>query len=212
MKQSLMALTLVVGLMAGCTSPGKRTANGAGAGAAGGAAAGAAIGAAAGDAGKGAWIGAAAGTVLGTLIGNRQDKQAKELAQIAETQRTENGIVTRLKSELLFDTASADLRPQARTNIQQLSDILKKYPENRIIVVGYTDNVGSDSYNQQLSERRARAVKLAMVAGGVPAATVEAMGQGESNPVAPNTTAEGRQKNRRVELQITADPSKVPQG
>jgi outer membrane protein OmpA-like peptidoglycan-associated protein len=212
MKKSWAIVGLSLVMAAGCTTPGKRTAIGAGAGAAGGAAAGAAIGAIAGDAGKGAWMGAAAGTVLGTMIGNRLDKQAKELAEIAETQRTENGILTRLKSELLFDTASADLRPQARQNVQQISDIIKKYPEDRLIIVGYTDNVGSDSYNQQLSERRARAVKLAMVAGGVPAASVEAMGQGESNPVAPNTSADGRQKNRRVELQITADPNKVPKG
>src|SRR5207244_805908 len=118
--------------------------------AAGGAAAGAAIGAAAGNAGKGAWIGAAAGSVIGTIIGNHMDRQAKDLSQIAETKRTEDGIVTKLKSELLFDTDSADLKSAAKEDLAQISGILKNYPEDRITVVGYTDNQGKQSYNQSL--------------------------------------------------------------
>jgi len=196
-------------LLAGCTTPGKRTAIGTGAGAAGGAATGAALGAIAGDAGKGAWIGAAAGSVIGTVIGNHMDKQAKDLAQIAETQRTENGIVTKLKSELLFPTDSADLRPEAKTDLAQIAGILKNYPEDRVTVVGYTDNQGTASYNQALSERRARSVQLALIASGMSSNVIESIGQGESNPIASNATSEGRAQNRRVELLISADPSKV---
>src|SRR5690242_14774406 len=112
-------------LLVGCTTPGKRTAVGAGAGAAGGAAIGAGLGAIAGDAGKGAWIGAAAGSLIGTVVGNHMDKQARELAQIAETKRTEDGIITKLKNDLLFDTNSADLKPQAKDDISQISQVIK---------------------------------------------------------------------------------------
>jgi outer membrane protein OmpA-like peptidoglycan-associated protein len=209
MNRFMVMATLASIVMAGCATPGKRTAVGTGAGAAAGAGVGAIIGHQSGNKGKGAAIGAAAGAAIGGMIGNRLDKQAKELAQVAETKRTEDGIITKLKNDLLFDFGSADLRPQARENIVQISNILKQYPENRISIVGYTDNKGTDLYNQQLSERRARTVKLEMVSNGVPAASVEALGQGETNPIAPNDTEDGRSKNRRVELQITADPSKV---
>lgn len=206
MFSSLLILSVV---LTACVTPGKRTAVGGVGGAAAGAAAGAAIGAAAGDAGKGAWIGALAGGAIGTVIGNKLDRQARELEALAETKRTENGIITTLKENLLFDTGKAVVKPSAKDSINQISDILKQYPEDHIIVVGHTDNVGSDAYNQQLSEQRARAVRLAMIERGVPASSVEAIGQGESNPVADNSTAAGRSKNRRVELQISIDPSKV---
>src|SRR5438105_3885244 len=123
MNDKYALLTLVALILGGCTTPGKRTAMGTGAGAAGGAAAGAAIGAAAGNAGKGAWIGAAAGSVIGTVIGNHMDKQARELAQVAETQRTENGVLTKLKNDLLFDFNSSDLKPVAKTDINQIGAI-----------------------------------------------------------------------------------------
>jgi outer membrane protein OmpA-like peptidoglycan-associated protein len=203
------AYLMISFILAGCTTPGKRTAVGAAGGAAAGAATGAAIGAAAGDAGKGAWIGAAAGSVIGSVVGNHMDKQAKELAQIAETKRTQDGIITKLKNDLLFDFNSAELRPQAKNDLAQIASIVRQYPENRITVVGFTDDKGSQDYNQSLSERRARTVKLAMTANGVPDNVIQAVGQGEANPVAPNTSETGRAKNRRVELQITADPSKV---
>lgn len=196
-------------ILTGCVTPGKRTAVGGVGGAAAGAAAGAAIGAAAGNAGKGAWIGAATGAVLGTAIGNKLDRQARELEALAETQRTENGILTTLRDNILFDSGKAVLKPTAMDSINQISDIIKKYPEDHVIVVGHTDNQGSDSYNQQLSEQRARAVRLAMVTRGVPATSIESMGQGETSPKADNATAEGRAKNRRVELQISVDPAKA---
>lgn len=209
MTRQTTSILLLSGILAACTTPGKRTAIGTGGGAAAGAGLGAIIGHQSGNQGKGAAIGAAVGAVLGGTIGNRLDKQAQELAKVAETERTQNGILTKLKSDLLFDVNSADLKPAAKSDLNEISAILKQYPEDRIMVVGYADSQGSDSYNQQLSDRRARSVKLALVAGGVPASTIEAMGQGESNPVASNDTAEGRSKNRRVEMTITPDPSKV---
>lgn len=208
-RKTIVSLTFSAFIVTGCVTPGKRTAVGGVGGAAAGAAAGAAIGAAAGNAGKGAWIGAAAGAVLGTAIGNKMDKQARELEVLAETQRTENGIITTMRENLLFDSGKSVLKPSAKDSVNAIADIIKNYPEDHIIVVGHTDNVGSDSYNQQLSEQRARAVRLQMVERGVPATSIEAMGQGETSPVADNGTVAGRAKNRRVELQISVDPSKV---
>ncbi len=209
MNRHFLAIVLFSPFLFACTTPGKRTAEGAGIGAVAGAATGAAIGAAAGDAGKGAWIGAAAGAVLGTAIGDHLDKQAKDLSQIAETKRTQDGIITKLKSDLLFDFGSADLKPSAKTSLDQMAGIIKQYPEDRLTVVGYTDNKGTQTYNQQLSERRARTVKLELVSAGVPTGSIEAVGQGPSNPIEPNSSEEGRAKNRRVEIQISADASKV---
>src|SRR4051812_31491296 len=124
MKRESFALGITILSLVGCTTPGKKTAMGTAGGAAAGAAAGAAIGAATGNAGKGAWIGAAAGGVAGTMLGNHLDKQAKELAQIAETKRTEEGIITKLKNDLLFDFNSAELRPQAKQDIAQIAGII----------------------------------------------------------------------------------------
>ena len=87
--------------------------------------------------------------------------------------------------------------------LEKISAILKKYPENRITVIGHTDSTGSNSTNQALSESRASSVKSIMVANGVPAQHVQVVGAGESSPVADNTTKAGRAQNRRVELQIT---------
>ena len=207
MKADRFAIATLM-LCTACVTPGKKTAVGAGTGAAAGAGIGAVIGHQSGKTGEGAAIGAAVGALLGGSIGNRLDKQARELAVLTETRRTENGIVTTLKSSLLFDTGKADLKPLAAENIQKITDIVKKYPEDRIVVVGYTDSQGSEEANQKLSERRAQSVRLAMITQGFPASAVEAVGQGEANPVAPNDTAEGRAKNRRVELLISADHSK----
>lgn len=195
----------------GCESAGKKTAAGAGIGAAAGAVLGSVVGNQHGDKKKGALIGAALGAALGGTIGNRLDKQAKELEKIAETKRTDQGIITKLKSDILFDTGKSDLKPAAKDNIAKLASILKKYPENVITVKGYTDSMGSDSVNKTLSEKRAQAVKESLAQGGVPNETLSTVGMGKENPVADNKSADGRSKNRRVEIEITVDESKVPQ-
>jgi outer membrane protein OmpA-like peptidoglycan-associated protein len=209
MKKLLVLVLLLTLVAVGCTTPGKRTAIGAGTGAAIGGIAGAVIGHQKGETGKGAAIGAAAGAILGGGVGNYLDKQAKELEQLAETKRTENGIITTMKGNLLFDSGKADLKPAAIDSVNQISDIIKKYPEDKVLVIGYTDDVGPSDVNQRLSEQRAQAVRLAMIARGIPSASIEPVGMGEAGPTAPNTTAEGRAKNRRVELQITIDESKM---
>jgi outer membrane protein OmpA-like peptidoglycan-associated protein len=191
-----------------CQNAGKKTAAGAGIGAGLGAITGAIIGNQTGDRDKGALIGAGLGGIVGGGVGYKLDKQAKDLQQIAETKRTEDGIVTTLKNNILFKTGSYTLAPAATDAVSQISAIIKKYPEDHIVVVGYTDDTGSENTNQVLSEKRANAVRTYMIADGIASNSVEAVGMGESSPVAPNINDENRAKNRRVELKITMPENK----
>ncbi len=209
MRNSVLVLGIVSAVaLAGCESAGKRTAVGAGVGAAAGGVLGAVIGHQTGNRAAGAMVGAALGAGVGGAVGHRMDKQAKELQKIAETKRTEQGIVTKLKSDILFDSGKADLKSTA--NLQQMSAILKKYPENVLVIKGYTDATGSAATNKALSEQRAMAVKSQLAAGGVPEATISTVGMGPDSPVGDNKTPTGRAANRRVEIEITVDESKVP--
>jgi len=194
---STLFLALSLSLLSGCATPGKKTAIGAGSGAA----AGAAIGGLA-KGWKGALIGAAAGALAGGAVGNYLDKQADELAQVAETQRTRDGILVKLKNDLLFDTGSAVLKSGAVTEISKLADILVKYPEDRIRVEGHTDSIGNKSKNEVLSSRRAEAVKNVLIGRGVKDNQIMVLGMGQTQPIADNKTSHGRTLNRRVELHI----------
>jgi outer membrane protein OmpA-like peptidoglycan-associated protein len=189
-----IVLTLV---FSGCASPGKKTAIGAGGGAAVGAGVGALVGG-----GKGALIGAAAGGVLGGAVGNRLDKQANELKEVAETKRTADGILVNLKNDLLFKTGSATLTDAAKTQLNQIAAIFSKYPEDRVTVVGHTDDVGSAATNQTLSLQRAQAVRSVLLDGGLAASQIDTTGMGEAQPLVPNDSAAHRAKNRRVELKV----------
>jgi outer membrane protein OmpA-like peptidoglycan-associated protein len=190
-----LALVLVLG--AGCQTAGKRTAIGGGAGAAVGAGIGAAVGG-----WKGAAIGAGVGALAGGSVGLYLDKQAKELEKVAETKRTENGILVSLKNDILFDVDSAALKPEAIDQLTQVGDIIAKYADDRIRIEGHADASGAASYNEQLSLRRADAVKRVLLGRGVQEAQITALGMGEVRPVADNANAAGRAKNRRVELHI----------
>jgi len=204
---ALITLTLVI---SACESAGKNTAVGAGVGAAVGAGLGMVIGHQTGNRGKGAAIGAALGGGLGATVGLRMDKQAKELAKIAETKRTEHGLVAKLKSDILFDSGKAELKPAANANLAKMASIIKKYPENVLTIKGYTDSTGSPATNKALSESRATAVQQQLVAGGVPANTISVVGMGPEAPIGDNKTPAGRSANRRVEVEITVDETKVP--
>lgn len=207
---SITLSALISALVMGCASENKNTVAGAGIGAAAGAVVGGIIGHQTGNRDSGALIGAAIGGTIGGVAGHRMDKQAKELEKIAETKRTDQGLVTKLKSDILFDTGKSDLKPAAQANLKQMADIMKKYPENILTVQGFTDNTGSQKVNEELSRKRAEAVKGALIANGMPAATISVQGMGPANPVADNKTADGRMKNRRVEIQVTVDESKIP--
>lgn len=208
----LLSLWIAAGLLTGCAtdSENKNTAKGAGIGAVAGGVLGAVIGNQTGNRNGGALIGAAVGAGIGGLTGRRMDQQAKELKKVAETKRTEQGLVTKLKSDILFDTGKADLKPAAKNNLKEMADIMKKYPENVLAVNGYTDSTGSAKINEELSAKRALAVKETLVANGMPESTISTHGLGPAQPVADNKTADGRSKNRRVEIEVTVDESKVP--
>lgn len=205
-------ILLSVAIFAGCSTVNENpnTAKGVGIGAAAGAALGAIIGNNNGDAKKGAAIGAVLGATAGGVIGKRMDNQAKELEKIAETKRTEQGLVSKLKSDILFETGKADLKDQAKTDLAQMATIMKKYPENVLVVKGYTDSTGSVKINETLSQKRAEAVKNHLVNNGIPMTVVTTQGLGSANPIADNSNEVGRKQNRRVEIEVTVDESKVP--
>ena len=187
--------------------PNKKTKRGAVIGAVIGGVAGAVIGNQSGSNRTGAVVGAAAGAAVGAAVGRRMDKQEQELRQIEGvevTRPSEGEINVRLTSDILFDFNSAALRPESRTTLSELGENFRQYPDNTIIVEGHTDSVGTDSYNQRLSEERAANVADYLIDRGVSASKVIVYGFGESRPKSSNDTAEGRQLNRRVEIHIRA--------
>ena len=197
-------------LTAACTTPGKRTAIGAAGGAAVGAAAGAVIShATGGKAGKGAIIGAAAGLVAGGALGNYYDKQAKELAAIADVVKTDNGLQVNLKNDILFDVGSSELSAASVQTLTDLNRVLKKYPKNRIVVQGHTDSTGTAEYNQTLSTQRAKAVYDYLIGTGLKTLSISYVGYGKDYPIASNDTEAGRAANRRVVLVITANEKDI---
>jgi outer membrane protein OmpA-like peptidoglycan-associated protein len=195
MKQVTLIVLIVA--LASCATPGKDTAIGAG----GGALVGAGIGGIAGG-WEGAAIGALAGGLVGGAIGNYLDKQQQELQQVAETRRTENGILVNLRSSLAFSKESAVVRPEAVEQLAQLGDILAKYPEDRIRIRGFTDPSGSPAHDEELSLRRAEAVRDILASRGVASRQMLVEGAGAAHPVSDNSTANGRATNRRVEIYI----------
>ncbi len=131
-------------------------------------------------------------------------EQEQDLQQIPnfDVRRIENRLIVEMPGQVLFDFDSYALRQDARQNLNQVIDILLRYPETNIMVMGHTDSVGEVDYNQRLSEYRAQAVAEYLVRQGVESYRINWAGYGESMPVASNSTEEGRQRNRRVELEI----------
>lgn len=210
MKKALLLCTVCAFLLSACTTPGKRTAWGAAGGAAVGAAAGAIISHnTGGKSGTGAIIGALTGAAAGGALGNYYDKQAKELAAIADVVKSANGIQVYLKNDILFAVGSSELSADSLQTLTDLNRVLKKYPKNRIVVQGYTDSTGSDAINQKLSTERAKAVYDFLLGSGLKTLSITYVGYGPANPVASNDTEEGRAKNRRVVLSITANEKDI---
>jgi outer membrane protein OmpA-like peptidoglycan-associated protein len=194
-------------VLGGCASM-NNTQRGAAAGAGAGGAIGAVIGHNTGSTARGAIIGAVLGGAAGAVIGHQMDRQAQDLegdlGQNAEVSRVGEGIAVTFASGILFPFNSADVLPAGRENLRQLAQSLQRYPGTEVLVVGHTDNVGSDAYNLTLSQRRADAAKGYLVSMGIPAERIRTAGRGESEPIASNDTEDGRQKNRRVEIAIFA--------
>ncbi len=157
---------------------------------------------------RGAIIGAAVGGAVGAIIGHQMDQQAKELKQNipgAIVRREGEGITVTFASGLLYDFDSDRIRDDAAKNLRALAASLDKYPNTDLVIVGHTDSLGSDQYNQDLSERRANAAGAYLSSQGVARARIKTVGRGETEPIAANDTDSGRQLNRRVEVAIFAN-------
>ena len=127
-----------------------------------------------------------------------------QLNVVLETRETARGLIVNL-SDVLFDTASSNLKPGAREKLARMSGILVTHPGLRLEIEGHTDSVGTDDSNQALSSRRGESVRVYLVDQRIASASVGASGLGEGQPVATNDTAAGRQQNRRVEMIVSGD-------
>jgi len=209
-KITWAALAAVLLFSSGCatnpdgTTEYKRTAIGALGGAAVGAGAGALI-AGKGHRGTGALIGGTIGAIGGGAVGNYMDRQAAEMKRKlpeAAVARQGDKLYVALPSGILFDVDKTEIKPTAKDSIAKAAEVLVKYPDTYITVEGHTDSTGTTEYNQKLSERRADVVRDQLMWDGVPASRVSVKGYGESDPVADNSTPEGRQSNRRVQFEV----------
>ncbi|NOQ51531.1 MAG: OmpA family protein [Desulfuromonadaceae bacterium] len=159
---------------------------------------------------RGALIGGAAGGALGAGAGVYMDKQQTEFEQELSNERAQHQIeIERQQNEILkltmnsevsFDFNSANIKPTFRPPLDKIADILNRYPRTQIVVVGHTDTIGSEQYNQDLSNRRAIAVADFLVMRGVASSRLGTEGRGELEPRASNDTEDGRALNRRVEV------------
>jgi len=134
----------------------------------------------------------------------QQEMQLKEL----NAKKTERGLVITL-GDVLFSTNKAQLKSGGMRNVQKLADFLKQYPQHKVLVEGYTDSTGSNSLNQELSDRRANAVRTALIDMGISSDRVTTRGYGEAFPVAGNDTAASRQLNRRVEIILSDENGNI---
>ena len=203
----LAPLTLAAMLvMSGCanmTETQKGTAAGAGIGAAAGAVLSSATG---GKAGTGAVIGGALGAVAGNIWSKRQEERRIAMEQATrgtgvDVSRTaDNQLKLNIPSDVSFDVNSSAIKPPMRTVLDHFADTLRGDANVRVQVVGHTDSTGSDAVNNPLSLDRAQSVRDYLASRGVAPARVQTEGRGEHQPIADNSTAEGRAKNRRVEI------------
>jgi outer membrane protein OmpA-like peptidoglycan-associated protein len=200
------AVTMATAGLSGCASMNNKE-RGATIGATTGAAIGAVIGKNTGSTARGAILGAVVGGAAGAVIGHQMDQQAKEIeTQVpgATVERVGEGIAVSFPSGILFPFNSTNLMPAGRENLTKLAGILQRYPGSSVLVVGHTDNIGTDQYNMGLSNARAQAAASYLQTAGVTAGRIRTEGRGESEPIADNATEEGRARNRRVEVAIFA--------
>jgi outer membrane protein OmpA-like peptidoglycan-associated protein len=207
LRSGLIMILSSVLILAGCASWNK-TQKGAVVGTAAGAGMGAVIGKAAGNTALGAIIGAAVGGTTGAVIGHSMDKQAEEIKKTvpdAKVERVGEGIVVEFSSNVLFGFDKTLLSYDAKSNLDKLVTVLNDYKDTDIELQGHTDSKGSESYNQDLSEKRAETVSGYLGAKGISESRMNIKGFGETVPKYDNGTADGRSQNRRVEFLITAN-------
>jgi outer membrane protein OmpA-like peptidoglycan-associated protein len=202
---ALVAMTFL--LQTACQTLNSQKEKGAVIGAVGGGVVGAVVGNATGSTARGAIIGAAVGGAAGAIIGHQMDQKAKEIQATvagATVTRVGEGLVVTFESGLMFDFDSDRLRAESKKNLDNLASSLGSFGDSKLLLVGHTDNQGTDAYNLDLSRRRADAVAAYLESRGVSAGRVQTSGRGESEPIASNDTDPGRQQNRRVEAAIYA--------
>jgi outer membrane protein OmpA-like peptidoglycan-associated protein len=213
MKTKILSILLCVGMVCACNNMQK----GAGIGAAGGAVLGGIIGHIAGNTAIGAAVGGAVGAGAGAIIGKKMDK-AKAEAEAVKNAQVEsvtdaNGldaVKVTFDSGILFATNKAELSTTAKNSLAQFAQVLNNNRDCDIAIIGHTDNTGSDAINQPLSVNRANSVNNYLKSCGVSASQIKSVeGQGSSNPVADNSTAAGRQQNRRVEVYMYASQKMI---
>lgn len=205
----LLSIAILGGtlVLSGCGAT--KTVQGAGIGAGAGAAVGAGVGAIAGG-GRGAAIGAGIGTIIGgaagAIIGKKMDKQAAELEQIegAQVEKVNDGeaIKVTFESGILFATNSNTLNSASRLSLDKFATSLLNNPDTEVEIYGHTDSTGSDAINNPLSQRRAESVYNYLTSKGVSGSRMKSQGFGSTQPIASNSTVEGRAENRRVEVYI----------
>jgi len=157
----------------------------------------------------------AAGAFAGGAVGYMMDQQEKKLKQALEDskaasiEREGNLITILLKGDFMFDTNSYIVKPGLYSEIDRISKVLVEYPQTNIIVEGHTDSVGNENYNMSLSEKRAAAVENIFIQKNVDPSRITITGFGESQPRATNSSPEGRQLNRRVEVKISPNSDTI---
>lgn len=215
MRRSAIALAFSASMGAGCatTDPttGEQTPNRMATGAIIGAIGGAATGAmAGGDDGRNAAVGAVVGAIAGGAVGAYMDRQERALREqlagtgVAVERVAADQIRLVMPSDITFDTAAATVRGQFLPILMDVSSVLEANPATMIDVIGHADSRGAEAYNLDLSERRAFAVSSVLIQNGVQRERILAYGRGELEPIADNTTPQGQQLNRRVEIRVRA--------
>jgi outer membrane protein OmpA-like peptidoglycan-associated protein len=202
-------------VLVGCNV--SNTAKGTAIGAGGGAVVGAIIGKMAGNTAIGAVIGGTVGATTGAIIGKKMDKAKKEAEAVknaqVETITDANGleaVKVTFDSGILFATNKADLNATSKASLTQFAEVLKENRDMDIAIIGHTDTTGNDAINNPLSKNRAQSVSKFLKSQGVASAQIKTIdGQGSTNPVADNSTAEGRKQNRRVEVYMYASEKMI---
>ena len=212
-KKAIAAMLLSGGLiLSGCGL--SNTAKGAGIGAGAGAIIGAGVGRVAGNTALGAIIGGVVGGTAGTLIGKKMDKQKKELDEQVKNAKIESvnegqAIRVTFDSGILFATNSSTLSSTSQNSLRSFAANLKANSQTDMLIIGHTDNTGSDRINDPLSLNRASSVRSFLSAQGVDSSRMRVDGKGSHEPVADNSTASGRKENRRVEVYIIPNKAMV---
>lgn len=172
--------------------------------------------------GKGALIGAVGGGLAGGAVGAYMDSQRKDLekALAAEVssgaikieKKDKDTLMVTMTAQTSFDSNSSDIKPAFHSTLDKIADVLVRYGKTYLVIIGHTDNVGTNEYNQALSQRRSSAVSAYLQNQGVVPQRMETLGKGETEPRAANTSEDGRSLNRRVEILVEPVVHEAGQG